>query len=211
VKRDVKKVKCAWVCKFNDTTTTTTTTKRPETSVGCSSAICKRNPYSAQCPEECRPTKTRRPLVAANEEEEDIQAEGHAPPPKQPPQQQRRPTTTTKKPIFLTEEEEDILATGQQPPPRPSQPQKEEEEEYKAGDPYEFTYSVKDEEHGNDYSHQAQSKDDVVTGEYRVLMPDGRTQIVTYTADWKNGFRSKVTYEGEISYKSNSNQSRREN
>jgi hypothetical protein len=31
-------------------------------------------------------------------------------------------------------------------------------------------------------------------------MPDGRTQIVRYTADWKNGFRSHITYEGQISY-----------
>lgn len=34
----------------------------------------------------------------------------------------------------------------------------------------------------------------------RVQLPDGRTQIVTYVADWATGFHADVKYEGEASY-----------
>ena len=34
-------------------------------------------------------------------------------------------------------------------------------------------------------------------GEYRVELPDGRTQIVTYHADHEGGFVADVKYEGE--------------
>merc|ERR1719153_1368560 len=37
----------------------------------------------------------------------------------------------------------------------------------------------------------------VVKGEYRVELPDGRVQIVTYHADHENGFIADVKYEGE--------------
>jgi hypothetical protein len=65
--------------------------------------------------------------------------------------------------------------------------------------PFDFTYAVKEDD-GNDFSHQAQSDGDVVKGEYRTLLPDGRTQIVRYTADWKNGYNAEVIYEGEAVY-----------
>lgn len=43
-------------------------------------------------------------------------------------------------------------------------------------------------------------------GEYRVQLPDGRTQIVTYTADWRTGFHADVRYEGVAQYPDQYNQ-----
>ncbi|XP_067627964.1 pro-resilin [Eurosta solidaginis] len=68
------------------------------------------------------------------------------------------------------------------------------------GMPFDFEYAVNDIETQNDYAHKASSNGDVVTGEYRVALPDGRTQIVRYTADWKTGYHADVTYEGEPTY-----------
>ena len=48
--------------------------------------------------------------------------------------------------------------------------------------PFDFQYSVKDAPTANDYNHKAVSDGDVTRGEYRVAMPDGRTQVVRYTA-----------------------------
>ncbi|XP_046645259.1 pro-resilin-like [Daphnia pulicaria] len=65
--------------------------------------------------------------------------------------------------------------------------------------PYSFDWSVKDDESKNDYAHQEASDGKVVTGSYRVVLPDGRTQIVTYKAD-DNGYVADVKYEGEAKY-----------
>ena len=54
-------------------------------------------------------------------------------------------------------------------------------------------------EYGNDYSHSQQSDGRVTTGEYRVLLPDTRVQIVRFTAD-ENGYVADVTYEGTAQY-----------
>ncbi|KAK0087772.1 hypothetical protein PV325_014111 [Microctonus aethiopoides] len=67
---------------------------------------------------------------------------------------------------------------------------------HEPGMPFDFNYAVKEDAFGNDYSHNAISDGDIVRGEYRVQLPDGRTQIVRYTADWKHGFSAQVTYEG---------------
>merc|ERR1712141_261959 len=53
--------------------------------------------------------------------------------------------------------------------------------------PFAYQYGVKD-----DYG--------TVQGEYRVALPDGRTQIVTYTADHANGYIADVKYEGQAVY-----------
>ncbi|XP_057318781.1 basic proline-rich protein-like isoform X1 [Microplitis mediator] len=70
------------------------------------------------------------------------------------------------------------------------------EHHHEPGMPFDFNYAVKEDAFGNDYSHNAISDGDIVKGEYRVQLPDGRTQIVRYTADWKHGFSAQVTYEG---------------
>lgn len=66
--------------------------------------------------------------------------------------------------------------------------------------PFDFAYNVVDHYSGNDFGHNSNSDGKVVNGEYRVVLPDGRTQIVTYKADHYNGFVAEVSYEGEAQY-----------
>ena len=61
--------------------------------------------------------------------------------------------------------------------------------------PYEFRYGVQDKYNGNDYGHEEHSSGDAVTGRYYVLLPDGRRQIVSYTADHQRGYVATITYE----------------
>ncbi|CAL4126077.1 unnamed protein product, partial [Meganyctiphanes norvegica] len=68
------------------------------------------------------------------------------------------------------------------------------------GMPFDFAYAVKDDYTGNDFAHDESSDGHVTSGSYRVALPDGRTQIVTYTADHENGFNSEVSYEGVAQY-----------
>ncbi|RZF42228.1 hypothetical protein LSTR_LSTR004377 [Laodelphax striatellus] len=63
-------------------------------------------------------------------------------------------------------------------------------------EPFNFEYEVKDAASGNDYGHKASSDGTRVTGTYHVLLPDGRNQIVDYTAD-ESGYNAQVKYEGE--------------
>lgn len=81
----------------------------------------------------------------------------------------------------------------------PSPPQHHHHE---PGMPFDFNYAVNDAQTANEHSHKAASDGDVVRGEYRVALPDGRVQIVRYTADWKNGYNAEVTYEGTPTYPS---------
>merc|ERR1711970_522295 len=60
--------------------------------------------------------------------------------------------------------------------------------------PYDFDWGVADEESGNQFSHVETSDGQSVQGEYRVLLPDGRTQVVKFFDDG-NGFNAEVTYE----------------
>ena len=67
--------------------------------------------------------------------------------------------------------------------------------------PYSFAWAVKDDPSYNDYAHQETGDDKgYVTGSYRVLLPDGRTQTVNYKADDYTGFVADVKYEGEAKY-----------
>jgi hypothetical protein len=67
--------------------------------------------------------------------------------------------------------------------------------------PYNFAWAVKDDYTYNDYAHQESSDDKgYVTGSYRTLLPDGRTQTVTYKADDYSGYVADVKYDGEAKY-----------
>ena len=64
---------------------------------------------------------------------------------------------------------------------------------------YNYGYDVNDDP--NAVFSKTESRDDQQTnGEYCVNMPDGRVQIVTYTADHTNGFVADVKYEGTAVY-----------
>ncbi|CAL4146616.1 unnamed protein product, partial [Meganyctiphanes norvegica] len=65
---------------------------------------------------------------------------------------------------------------------------------------YDFGYGVKDEFRGLEFDHNEESDGDVVRGSYSVLLPDGRTQIVTYEADAENGYRANVEFIGEAQF-----------
>merc|ERR1712168_308705 len=89
------------------------------------------------------------------------------------------------------------------PAPAPYQPApvyKVEEEEY-APQPYKYEYGVQD-GYTNAAFAKSESQNEVgtVTGSYKVNLPDGRIQTVTYTADEVGGFKAEVTYEGTPIY-----------
>merc|ERR1712168_1482388 len=66
---------------------------------------------------------------------------------------------------------------------------------------YQYGYAVADDYSGANFA-QNENRDGYSThGEYRVALPDGRTQIVTYnTADAYSGNVADVHYEGEAHY-----------
>ncbi|XP_022193666.1 pro-resilin-like isoform X3 [Nilaparvata lugens] len=63
---------------------------------------------------------------------------------------------------------------------------------------YEFAYEVKDAPSNNDFGHMESRNGEVAKGSYHVLLPDGRTQRVDYTAD-ENGYVPKINYDGSPS------------
>ncbi|XP_063600927.1 cuticle protein 19.8-like [Penaeus indicus] len=64
---------------------------------------------------------------------------------------------------------------------------------------YAFAYGVQDDLSGSNFGHQESHDGLRTTGQYRVALPDGRVQTVTYTAD-ENGYVAQVTYEGEARF-----------
>merc|ERR1711971_1204511 len=62
--------------------------------------------------------------------------------------------------------------------------------------PYSFAYEVVDPLGGTNFGHRETSDGGVVEGEYRVVLPDGRTQIVRYSASEATGYVAEVSYEG---------------
>ena len=69
-----------------------------------------------------------------------------------------------------------------------------------AAKPYSFAYEVIDPLGGNAFGHKLKchketSDGGVTSGEYRVVLPDTRTQIVTYSVSAETGYVAKVSYE----------------
>merc|ERR1712038_1485183 len=63
--------------------------------------------------------------------------------------------------------------------------------------PYSYAYEVVDPAGGNAYGHRESSNGaGLIEGEYRVVLPDTRTQIVKYSVSPDTGYVAEVTYEG---------------
>ncbi|XP_057365524.1 pro-resilin-like [Daphnia carinata] len=58
---------------------------------------------------------------------------------------------------------------------------------------YSYAYQILDTYSGQDFGHEEASKLGKVNGEYRVLLPDDRLQVVSYSAD-QNGYVADVQY-----------------
>jgi len=86
------------------------------------------------------------------------------------------------------------------PAPAYKRPVYKEPEHYEP-QPYEYKYGVEDSYSGTSFDKaENQSPDGVTTGSYRVNLPDGRVQVVSYTVDAYNGYVADVRYEGEAVY-----------
>lgn len=60
---------------------------------------------------------------------------------------------------------------------------------------YEFSYEVDDAQTGTKFGHSEQRDGDLATGEYNVVLPDGRRQVVEYEAGLQ-GYMPQIRYEG---------------
>ena len=61
---------------------------------------------------------------------------------------------------------------------------------------YKFSYQVRDKLSGQDFGQEEERTGSNTGGEYRVSLPDGRKQIVTYTvADTLSGYIADVSYQ----------------
>ncbi|XP_037079579.1 uncharacterized protein LOC119100606 [Pollicipes pollicipes] len=61
------------------------------------------------------------------------------------------------------------------------------------GVPYSFSWAVDEPDYGNNCGHSEESDGIVTQGEYRVLLPDSRIQIVTYGVEGDSGYQAQVT------------------
>uniref|UniRef100_A0A0K2TLU8 Cuticular protein hypothetical 5 [Bombyx mori] n=1 Tax=Lepeophtheirus salmonis TaxID=72036 RepID=A0A0K2TLU8_LEPSM len=72
------------------------------------------------------------------------------------------------------------------PPPLPPPP---------APVSYGYNYGVVDDESGVNMSADELAENGVVSGSYKVVLPDGRMKIVTYTVEGDSGFVADVQFE----------------
>merc|ERR1712141_319462 len=90
------------------------------------------------------------------------------------------------------------VAPGNAPAPAPYHPAPAPYHEEKLPpQPFAYEYGGAD-AYGRHFAKtESQDEHGVVKGEYRVELPDGRVQIVSYHADHDNGLIADVRYEGE--------------
>ena len=83
------------------------------------------------------------------------------------------------------------------PPPPAYKPAPYKPVEKLPPQPFAYEYGVKDDYSGANFAKgESQDANGVVSGSYTVHLPDGRTQVVSYTADHVNGYVADVKYEG---------------
>jgi len=63
---------------------------------------------------------------------------------------------------------------------------------------YSFSWRVQDQYSKNDYGQSENREGEKTEGSYYVLLPDGRTQKVTYSVDAYSGFQANVEFVGDI-------------
>ena len=66
--------------------------------------------------------------------------------------------------------------------------------------PYNYAYAVEDDYAGLHFGQEEKRDGYATNGNYHVLLPDGRTQTVTYTVDGYGGYVADVQYSGEAKY-----------
>ena len=91
------------------------------------------------------------------------------------------------------------VALADNAPYRPPPPAYHEPEYPAAAPVYNYEYGVNDPKYGAVYSATENRDNYNTAGEYRVNLPDGRVQIVSYTAG-PDGYVADVRYEGEAHY-----------
>merc|ERR1711970_1125527 len=59
---------------------------------------------------------------------------------------------------------------------------------------YNHGYAVQDSDTGNDFNQQETSDGNTISGQYSVLLPDGRVQTVKYSVTPSSGYVAEVSY-----------------
>merc|ERR1739847_203920 len=59
-------------------------------------------------------------------------------------------------------------------------------------DPYAYQVKVEDDKTSNRYEINESGSPEIVEGSYRIALPDGRVQVVTYQVHADKGFEAKV-------------------
>jgi len=76
------------------------------------------------------------------------------------------------------------------------------DEDYDANsrNPYSYKYSIDDPESDTNFEASESGDPEVVRGSYRIALPDGRIQTVTYEAHPLSGYKASVSYSGTAQY-----------